>query len=143
MSEMMLNSALVYMIILCIITFIALMISVFLSENRKGELMKLEDLTIKEMCSCLAILNKMQQEGIVDVDLETTTATFNTDKATEYLEKENEELQQRIDKAIEYIENNSLYETEYDYDYEENSYLSGIDDEIAKKDLLEILKGED
>ena len=58
------------------------------------------------------------------------------------LEKENEELTKRIDKAIEYIENNSLYETEYDYDYEENSYLSGIDDEIAKKDLLNILKGE-
>lgn len=37
MSEMMLNGALVYMIILCIITFIALMISVFLSKNRKGE----------------------------------------------------------------------------------------------------------
>ena len=47
-----------------------------------------------------------------------------------------------IDKAIEYIENNSLYEEEYDYDYEENSYLSGIDDETAKKDLLKILRGE-
>ena len=47
-----------------------------------------------------------------------------------------------IDKAIEYLENNSLYEEEYDYDYEENSYLSGIDDETAKKDLLKILRGE-
>lgn len=46
-----------------------------------------------------------------------------------------------IDKAIDYIENHSLYEEEYDYDYEENSYLSGIDDETAKKDLLKILKG--
>lgn len=51
-------------------------------------------------------------------------------------------LQQRINKAIEYIENHSLYEEEYDYDYEENSYLSGIDDEQAKRDLLEILKGD-
>ena len=49
-------------------------------------------------------------------------------------------LNERIDKAIEYIENHSLYEEEYDYDYEENSYLSSIDDEKAKKDLLEILK---
>ena len=72
--------------------------------------MKLEDLTIKEMCSCLAILNKMQQEGIVDVDLETTTATFNTDKATEYLENQNVELQQRINKAIEYIKQCEEYE---------------------------------
>lgn len=105
--------------------------------------MKLEDLTIKEVCSCLAILNQLQEEGIVNIDLKTTRATINVDKTTEYLENQNVELQQRINKAIEYIENNSLYETEYDYDYEENSYLSGIDDEIAKKDLLKILKGED
>lgn len=48
----------------------------------------------------------------------------------------------RIDKAIEYIESHSLYEEEYDYDYEENSYLSGISDEVAKKDLLNILNKE-
>ena len=56
---------------------------------------------------------------------------------------ENYILSRVINKAIEYIENNSLYEEEYDYDYEENSYLSGIDDETAKKDLLEILREED
>lgn len=50
---------------------------------------------------------------------------------------------ERNNKAIEYIENHSLYEEEYDYDYEENSYLSDIDDEQAKRDLLEILKGSD
>lgn len=54
---------------------------------------------------------------------------------------ENYILSRAINKAIEYIENNSLYEEEYDYDYEENSYLSGIDDETAKKDLLKILRG--
>ena len=59
-------------------------------------------------------------------------------KYLEYIDERDE----RIDKAIEYLENNSLYEEEYDYDYEENSYLSGIDDETAKKDLLKILRGE-
>ena len=90
--------------------------------------MKLEDLTIKEMCSCLAILNKMQQEGFVNVDLETTTATFNTDKATEYLENQNVELQQRINKAIEYIEN--MYGNEIEFNFK-------------REQLLEILKGEE
>ena len=52
-------------------------------------------------------------------------------------------LKDRIDKAIEYIENNSLYEEEYDYDYEENIYLSGINDETARKDLLAILGGKE
>lgn len=55
---------------------------------------------------------------------------------------ENYILSRAINKAINYIENNSLYKEEYDYDYEENSYLSGIDDETAKKDLLKILRGE-
>ena len=54
-------------------------------------------------------------------------------------QQENKKYKEVIDKAIEYLENNSLYEEEYDYDYEENSYLSGIDDETAKKDLLKIL----
>ena len=67
--------------------------------------MKLEDLTIKEVCSCIAILNKMQQEEILTFDLKTTRATINVDKTTEYLENQNVELQQRIDKAIEYIRN--------------------------------------
>ena len=56
---------------------------------------------------------------------------------------ENYILSRAINKAIEYIESNSLCEEEYDYDYEENSYLSGIDDETAKKDLLKILREED
>ena len=56
---------------------------------------------------------------------------------------ENYILSRAINKAIEYIKNHSLYEEEYDYDYEENSYLSGIDDKTAKKDLLEILREED
>ena len=56
------------------------------------------------------------------------------------LEQQNQKYKEVIDRAIEYVENNPLYEEKYDYDYEENSYLSGINDEIAKKDLLEILK---
>lgn len=56
-------------------------------------------------------------------------------------------LQQKediINKAKEYIINNSLYEEEYDYDYEENIYLSGIHDDDVRRILVEILdnKGE-
>lgn len=56
--------------------------------------------------------------------------------------KENQQLKDKINKAVEYIENNSLYDEEYDYNYEEEMYLSGIDDEVAKKDLLSLLKGD-
>ena len=51
-------------------------------------------------------------------------------------------LQQKediINKTKEYVINNSLYEEEYDYDYEENIYLSGIHDDDVRRILLEIL----
>ena len=58
-------------------------------------------------------------------------------------EHKNLELSMRINKAIEYINNNSLYEEEYDYDYEENIHLSGTNDTKARNYLLKILKGSD
>ena len=76
------------------------------------------------------------------------------DGADDYIKKlykENqqlkEQLQQKediINKAKEYIINNSLYEEEYDYDYEENIYLSEIHDDDVRRILVEILdnKGE-
>ena len=53
------------------------------------------------------------------------------------------QLAKRIDKAIEYIENNDLYEQDEDYDYEENLVLGVPDDSEPRKILLEILKGSD
>lgn len=85
--------------------------------------MKLEDLTIKEVCSCLAILNQLQEERIMNIDLKTTRATINVDKTTEYLENQNVELQQRIDKAIEYIKENTCWD-------------------LRTSKVLEILKGD-
>jgi len=60
----------------------------------------------------------------------------------DYTELQNKYYKQKevLDKIKEYIENNSLYEEEYDYDYEENIHLSGIDDTQAKKDILKILE---
>lgn len=98
--------------------------------------MKLEDLTIKEVCSCLAILNQLQEEGIVNIDLKTTRATINVDKTTEYLENQNVELQQRIDKAIEYIE------SEYTIT-DDDVYLALYSSDGTLDKLEGILKGEE
>lgn len=59
------------------------------------------------------------------------------------LERQTKELQERIDKAIEYIENNSLYKEEVDYDYEENPIYVGCNDIKSREELLDILKGEE
>lgn len=56
--------------------------------------------------------------------------------------KDYDELLERVDKAIEYIENNSLFVEEYDYNHEEELILMGIEDSYAKDNLLEILKGD-
>lgn len=60
-----------------------------------------------------------------------------THRNTELLE-EKEQLQQRNDKAIDYIKNNMLYK----YKYDEEELFEVITSENAKKDLLKIL-GED
>ncbi len=51
-------------------------------------------------------------------------------------------LKQRIDKAIEYVENNQLYEDLSEYDDEVINF-SWVDDLKATKELLSILRGED
>lgn len=56
--------------------------------------------------------------------------------------QEIERLQNIIKEVREYIENNSLYEQDYDYDYEENLYEYPPNDEQARKDILEILDKE-
>ena len=54
-----------------------------------------------------------------------------------------EVLLERIEKAVEYIENTPLYETTYDYNMEEELELQNVSDETASNDLLNILKGEE
>lgn len=56
------------------------------------------------------------------------------------LEQKLEKREKQIQDAIEYIENNSLYEQDYDYDYEENLVEYPPTDEYARNDLLKILK---
>ena len=53
------------------------------------------------------------------------------------------ELKKQVDKAIDYIENNCLYTQDIDYDYDDNMILSPPTDELERKELLNILKGEE
>ena len=57
---------------------------------------------------------------------------------------EKEELQERIDKAIEYIENELPYLEMVDYEYEDmNGDIKYVMKEWEGKELLDILKGSD
>ena len=65
---------------------------------------------------------------------------------------ENQQLKEKLEasekarkEAIEYIKTNPLYEEKYDYNYDDELELLGINSEQAKYDLLDILdidKGE-
>ena len=60
----------------------------------------------------------------------------------EELKQQLDQANKKLDKIKEYIENNSLYEEEYDYDYDENIQHTGTNDEKAKRDILSIIDGE-
>ena len=79
--------------------------------------------------------------GDIFKNIETEEKAFKFKDYIKDLQQKVEQLENIRKEAIEYVNDNSLYEEEYDYDYdyEENIYLTGIDDEQAKKDLLNIL----
>lgn len=54
-----------------------------------------------------------------------------------------DELENKINKAIDYIENNDLYTQDIDYDYDDNMVLLPPTDELERKELLNILRGEE
>ena len=63
-----------------------------------------------------------------------------------YLVEEKEKIQEQLEasekarkEAIEYIKNNPLYEEEYDYNYDDELELLGINSNQAEYDLLDIL----
>lgn len=63
-----------------------------------------------------------------------------------FIVKENELLRERIEKALSYIEDNDLYDEDWDYNYEnyeEELEYRGTDDATAREDLIAILKGEE
>jgi thioredoxin-related protein len=62
-----------------------------------------------------------------------------TNKEIEQLKSDLDIANKKLEEIKEYIENNSLYEEEYDYDYDENIQHTGTNDEIAKRDILSII----
>ena len=87
------------------------------------------------------IVNHKEEEGKVShwFDDENYKKLF--EEREEQL-KEIERLHNIIKEVREYIENNSLYEQDYDYDYEENLVEYPPSDEQARKDILSILDKE-
>ena len=75
-------------------------------------------------------------------DMEEAQLKYEKDLAYKSIIQLQYQLQQKeniIKEVREYIENNYLYEQDYDYDYEENLVVGPPSDETARKILLGIL----
>ena len=88
--------------------------------------------------------SKEQKDYIIHAleHCEVLTGGRSSGKTLELIKQQNKEIERLnniINEAIEYIENNDLYEQDYDYDYEENLVVGPPSDETARKILLEIL----
>ncbi len=89
----------------------------------------IETLTLKQICSYVAIVNKMEQEGIIKVNIDKSYVEFDYDRLVNYLEKQNVELK----KVLENIAA-ELIKLRYDYRLDQNTLarLSLIEDHIEK-----------
>ena len=60
--------------------------------------MNLEELTFKQVCNCLGLIKKLVVENIINFDIDTGIATLNYDNAIKYLENQNLEQKQEIER---------------------------------------------
>ena len=80
-----------------------------------------------------------QIERLGDKLAENTNYWVRTTDERNELQNQLQQKENIIKEVREYIENNDLYEQDYDYDYEENLVVGPPSDETARKILLGIL----
>ena len=74
--------------------------------------MNIEKLTVKQICNCIALINKMTEEKLIKFNPNKACVQFNYDKVTKYLEEQNIKQQKQLEayenmrkEAIEYAKN--------------------------------------
>lgn len=82
----------------------------------------------------------LKQETYFDIPNNILNVIKELEQDNRQLELKLQQKENIINKAKDYINNNPLYDID---GYENNTYLSGIDDEQTRKDLLEILERSD
>lgn len=102
----------------------------------------LNTITFEQIVKILGIFNKMLESGILQVDLEKSTAYFNIDDCLTYLEQQikglkqkNEKLKEIIDKVNVFLNNHDKNAGKLYYKHNNKYLLSEI-----KEDIRNILK---
>lgn len=98
--------------------------------------MNLEELTFKQVCNCLGLIKKLVVENIINFDIDTGIATLNYDNAIKYLENQNLEQKQEIERLNKGLEYMKLYWNNRE-EYEKNELLNQIRDKDTSIEWLE------
>ena len=95
--------------------------------------------TINEQLKLHKKQNKDERYNYFSREFNSLWYCWELEKYTISLQTQLQQKENIIKEVREYIENNDLYEQDYDYDYEENLVVGPPSDETARKILLEIL----
>ena len=75
--------------------------------------MNIEELTVKQICNCIAVINKMTEEKLIKFNPNKACVQFNYDKVTKYLEEQNIKQQKQLEayenmrkEVIKWVEDN-------------------------------------
>lgn len=96
----------------------------------------LETLTFTQLTKVLGIFNKMLENGILQVDLDKSTAILNTNNATTYLENQNIQLQQENQELKKVINQIGLEPDKIVFLQQENAELKKQVEEANEKIIL-------
>ena len=95
------------------------------------KILDFESMTMKQICSCLGLLNKLVEENIIKFDINKSEAVLNYDEAVRCIEKQNKLYKSTLDKIKEYIK---------EEEYEEEGYGTLVIETKKLNELLEEIK---
>ena len=104
--------------------------------------MNLEELTFKQVCNCLGLIKKLVVENIINFDLDTGIATLNYDNVTKYLENQNLEQQEEIERLNNIINELEKWVKEDKECFETQFYMGRCVNFQCILDKLKELKGD-
>ena len=72
--------------------------------------MEIKNLTVKQICNCLALINKLEETNVLEFDIDNCKATLNYDNAMRFLEKQNIVLNNIINEVIKTLKTNKEFD---------------------------------
>lgn len=72
--------------------------------------MEIRDLTVRQICNCLALINKLEETKVLKFDIDNCKAQLNYDNAMRFLERQNIVLNEIINETIRILKANEQFD---------------------------------